>query len=298
MKKPQPINPGDLICIIAPAKSIDKSIVDYAKEVLVQRGFRVKVSAHCTGQHHYYSGTDEERISDFQIAMDDSEVRAILCARGGYGAIRVFDQLDWAKFREQPKWIIGFSDITVFHHVLQTMSIQSIHGTMPLNFETNSKEALQTMLMAASGKPFKIQVDSSYKNKGGSAKGLLIGGNLSIIYSLLGSQYAYDFSNKVLFIEDLSEQYYHIDRMLYALKLHGVFDQISGLIVGGMTDMRDTEVSFGNDVYDLVLEHLEGKNIPVCFDFPCGHINDNRAMVVGAGVFFQVSNLHVELSYV
>ena len=298
MNKPKPINRGDLISILAPAKSIDKSIVDYAKDFLVQRGFEVKVSAHCTGRHHYYSGTDEERISDFQSAIDDSEVMAILCARGGYGSVRVFDRLDWTKFREQPKWIIGFSDITVFHHILQSMDIQSIHGTMPLNFESNSKEALQTMLMAAGGESFKIQVDSSEKNKEGSAKGELIGGNLSIIYSLLGSQYAFDFRNKILFIEDLSEQYYHIDRMLYALKLHGVFDQISGLVVGGMTDMKDTEVSFGKDVYDLVLEHLKGKQIPICFDFPCGHINDNRAMIVGADVFYQVTDIQVELSYV
>ena len=298
MNKPKPINRGDLISILAPAKSIDKSIVDYAKDFLVQRGFEVKVSAHCTGRHHYYSGTDEERISDLQSAIDDSEVMAILCARGGYGSVRVFDRLDWTKFREQPKWIIGFSDITVFHHILQSMDIQSIHGTMPLNFESNSKEALQTMLMAAGGESFKIQVDSSEKNKEGSAKGELIGGNLSIIYSLLGSQYTFDFRNKILFIEDLSEQYYHIDRMLYALKLHGVFDQISGLVVGGMTDMKDTEVSFGKDVYDLVLEHLKGKQIPICFDFPCGHINDNRAMIVGADVFYQVTDIQVELSYV
>ena len=298
MNKPKPINRGDLISILAPAKSIDKSIVDYAKDFLVQRGFQVKVSAHCIGRHHYYSGTDQERISDFQSAIDDSEVMAILCARGGYGSVRVFDRLDWTKFREQPKWIIGFSDITVFHHILQSMSIQSIHGTMPLDFESNSKEALQTMIMAAGGEPFKIQVDTSEKNKEGSAKGELIGGNLSIIYSLLGSQYAFDFRNKILFIEDLSEQYYHIDRMLHALKFHGVFDQISGLVVGGMTDMKDTEVPFGKDVYDLVLEHLEGKEIPVGFDFPCGHINDNRAMIVGADVFYQVSSLYVELSYV
>ncbi|MCH2156829.1 MAG: LD-carboxypeptidase, partial [Opitutales bacterium] len=242
--------------------------------------------------------TDEERISDFQSAINDSEVRAILCARGGYGSVRVFDRLDWTKFREQPKWIIGFSDITVFHHAIQSMAIQSIHGTMPLNFESNTKESLETMLMAARGEPFKIQVDPFERNKEGSSKGELIGGNLSIIYSLLGSQYAFDFQNKILFVEDLAEQYYHIDRMLYALKLHGVFDQISGLIVGGMTDMKDTEVPFGKDVYDIVLEHIEGKEIPVCFDFPCGHINDNRAMIIGAEVFYQVSNLYVELSYV
>jgi len=298
MKKPQLINKGDLISILAPAKSIEKSIVDHARDFLIQRGFRVVVSAHCTGNHNYYSGTDEQRKSDFQSAIDDSEVRAILCARGGYGSVRVFDQLDWTKFREHPKWIIGFSDITVFHHILQSMEVQSIHGTMPLNFKSNTKEAIETMLMAASGEPFKIQVDSFEKNKEGSAKGSLIGGNLSIIYSLLGGKYAFDFRKKILFIEDLSEQHYHIDRMLYALKFHGVFDQISGLIVGGMTDMKDTEVPFGKDAYDLVLEHLEGKEIPVCFNFPCGHIDDNRAMIVGADVFYQVSGLQVDLSYV
>ena len=298
MKKPQSLCQGDLISIVAPAKSIKPEIVNFAKSFLIQKGFRVVVSTHCLGNHHYYSGTDEERKLDFQSSLDSPDVRAILCARGGYGSVRLIDQLNWSTFKENPKWIIGFSDITVFHHIIHSMGIQSIHGTMPLNFKENTNEALETLLMSLRGEPFKIQCDGNNRNKEGAAKGALIGGNLSIIYSLLSSPYAFECKNKILFIEDLSEQYYHIDRMLYTLKLSGVFSQIIGLIVGGMTEMRDTEVSFGQDVSEIILNHIKGTDIPVCFDFPSGHIKDNRAMIIGADVFFQVSHSNVELSYV
>lgn len=298
MKTPQSLIKGDLISIVAPAKSIDSDIVDYAQDLIVERGFRAKVSTHCKGAHYYYSGTDEDRQMDFQAALNDPEVRAILCARGGYGSVRIFDKLDWSHFKKNPKWIIGFSDITVFHHLLQFINVQSIHATMPLNFKDNSILALDTLFSSINGSLFNVNTESLERNIQGTAKGKLVGGNLSIIYSLLASEYCFDFSNKILFIEDLSEQYYHLDRMLHALKHAGAFNQISGLIVGGMTDMKDTEVSFGMDVYDLILGQAGDLNIPVCFNFPCGHINDNRAMILGADVLFQVSELNVELSYV
>lgn len=298
MKVPKRLIPGDLISILAPAKSIDVDVVKYATEILNKRGYRTKVSRHCLGRHNYYSGTDKERHLDFQEALDNPEVKAILCARGGYGSIRIFDLLNWDEFKSSPKWILGFSDITVFHHIIHSFGIQSIHSTMPLNFRHNSVEAIETMFSAINGSLFKVTCAPSTRNINGTAKGLLVGGNLSIIYSLLSSDYCYDFTNKILFIEDLSEQYYHIDRMLHALKQAGVLDKIRGLIVGGMTDLQDTEIPFGMNAYEIILDQISGLDIPVCFDFPCGHIDDNRAMILGSEVLFQVSDLSVELAYV
>ena len=298
MKAPKSLIPGDLISILAPAKSIEADFIEYATEILNKRGYRTTVSRNCLGQYHYYSGTDEERRIDFQEALDNPEIKAILCARGGYGSIRIFDLLNWDEFKNSPKWILGFSDVTVFHHIIHSFGIQSIHSTMPLNFRNNSVESIETMFSAINGSLFKVISASSKRNIKGTSKGILVGGNLSIIYSFLCSDYCYDFTNKILFIEDLSEQYYHIDRMMHALKQAGIFDKIRGLIVGGMTDLQDTKVPFGMNAHEIILEHVSGLDIPVCFDFPCGHIDDNRAMILGSEVLFQVSELSVELAYV
>jgi len=298
MKAPKSLIPGDLISILAPAKSIEAGFVEYAVEAMNKRGYRTTVSQHCLGQYHYYSGTDEQRGLDFQEALNNPEVKAILCARGGYGSIRIFDLLNWDEFKKSPKWILGFSDVTVFHHIIHSFGIQSIHSTMPLNFRNNSVEAIESMFSAINRSLFKVTCGPSKRNINGTSKGVLVGGNLSIIYSLLSSHYCYDFTNKILFIEDLSEQYYHIDRMMHALKQAGIFDKIRGLIVGGMTDLQDTKVPFGMNAYEIILEHATGLDIPVSFDFPCGHIDDNRAMILGSEVLFQVSDLSVELAYV
>lgn len=298
MKAPKTLIPGDLISIVAPAKSINSSFIEYSKAVIEKRGYSVLLSKHCLGNYNYYSGTDEERLLDFQEAINNPDVKAILCARGGYGSVRIFEELDWSAFIQNPKWVMGFSDITVFHHLINSLGVQSIHSSMPLNFKENTPEAIDTLFSALNGSLYKVQTETSNRNINGSAKGSLIGGNFSIIYSLLASKYQYDYQDKILFIEDLCEQYYHLDRMMYALKHAGAFKGIRGLIVGGMTDMKDTEVSFGMDIYDIILNHVKDLNIPVCFNFPCGHIDDNRAMILGSEVFLMVTDLNVELSYV
>jgi muramoyltetrapeptide carboxypeptidase len=196
-----------------------------------------------------------------------------------------------------PKWLIGFSDITVFHHRLFNLGIQSIHGTMPLNFNTNSTESLTTLIKTLSGKKVHIHYPSNRSNKVGDAEGILIGGNLSIVYSLLATKDSFHFQDKILFIEDLSEQLYHVDRMIFTLKKSGIFDMIKGLIIGGMTDMKDTTDSIGMTVHDIILQHFSYSKIPIAFDFPCGHIADNRAMIIGASVEFSVSEKEVKLSY-
>jgi len=279
--QPSPLQKGDLIYITAPAKAIEKEHVDHAVNLLEKEGFRVLLSEHCTGQYHYFSGTDEERRSDLQFGLDHPEVKAILCGRGGYGCVRIVDDLQWAGMLREPKWLIGFSDITVFHQRLQRFGIQSIHGTMVLNFKENSDEAIRTMLQALRGEDYNLNGPMSAYNKPGISTGELVGGNLSILYSLIGTNDQIDYSGKILFIEDLAEHIYHIDRMLYTFKKAGIWEQINGLIVGGMTDLEDTTVPFGKRVEELIHEQLAFRNIPVAFDFPAGHINDNRALIFG-----------------
>lgn len=292
-----PLKKGDLIYLTAPAKAIEEEHVTYAKKFFEMEGFEVLVSNHCLGQHNYFSGTDEERTSDFQFGLDNPEVKAIVCVRGGYGCIRILDRLQWAGFLRNPKWIVGFSDITLFHQRLQRYGIPSIHSTMPLNFKNNSKESLNSLLSALKGETTSISCLPAMENKYGTAEGILVGGNLSILYSLLGTDDHIDYSNTILFFEDLSEQLYHIDRMLHAFEKAGVFDRIKGLIVGGMTDLEDTTISFGHSVEQIILHHFKYRNIPIAFNFPAGHINDNRALIFGKKCQIVVNETASVLSY-
>ncbi|MEZ4890857.1 MAG: LD-carboxypeptidase [Crocinitomicaceae bacterium] len=291
MNKIPYLQKGDLIEIVAPAKAIESKYVEFAKNFLEQEGFLVKISGNCLGRHNYFSGTDAQRLHDFQAALDNPEVKAILCARGGYGAVRIVDAIKWANQLIHPKWIVGFSDITVFHQQMQFLEQKSIHGTMPLNFEENTPESLQTLINALTGKPYKIEIDSCQKNQKGSANGELIGGNLSIIYSLIGTNCQPSYKNKILFIEEVGEQLYALDRMLFSLKKAGILDEISGLIIGGMTNMKDsTEVSIGMTIEDIVLQHFTYKKIPICFNFPSGHLDDNRALILGENVYLKIDS--------
>lgn len=292
-----PLKKGDLIEILAPAKAIEERHVLFARDFLEGKGFRVRISEHCLDQENYFSGSIASRLHDFQKAIDDPDVKAILCARGGYGCVQLVDKLQWANMLRFPKWVIGFSDVTVFHQRMGTLGLKSIHGSMPLNFEKNTPEALETLIDALTGNSYYIETPSTPSNKIGTAEGKLLGGNLSILYSLIGTNDQVDFSGSILFIEDLAEQIYHIDRMFYALSKAGILDKLSGLIVGGMTDLRDTETPFGMRYEDVILSHFEYKNIPICFNFPAGHIDDNRALVMGADVNLSVTNETTRLTF-
>ena len=298
MHKPNDLSEGDLVYIVSPAKSIEAQHINHAKKTLEDWGYKVEISKYASNRCNYFSGSDNERLSDLQKVLDDSKVKAIVCARGGYGSVRILDQLNWSGFKMHPKWIVGFSDITVFHLRCAILGIMSLHATMPLNFSSNSKEALSTLDAALSGKKFEINAPPSSLNKEGVASGKLIGGNLSIIFSLLGTQERFEFEEGILFLEDLSEQLYHLDRMFFALKKAGVFNKINGLIVGGMTNLKDTTPSFGMTYEEIILEKMEGIAIPICFNFPSGHIDDNRAMILGAPVEIEVNSIGVKLRYV
>lgn len=281
MIRPANLVPGDTIALIAPAKAIEPVLVDQAVALLEKAGFVVLVGQHTKGQFHYFSGTDDERAADLQWAIDHKEVKAIICARGGYGAVRLLDRVQWATLLREPKWILGFSDITNFHlHALQ-LDIESVHCTMPLNFAENSPEALSSMFAVLKTGTVQHAWPSEPINCTGEASGILVGGNLSILYAALGTPLCPNFQGAILFIEDIGEQLYQLDRMLHALKMARVFDQIAGLIIGGMTELKDTATPTGFVLEDLITEQLQYRSIPVAFNAPIGHINDNRAVIVG-----------------
>ena len=294
---PPNLSPGDLVYISAPAKAIEESYIRTTQHILESWGLRVQVTEHCLGRFNYFSGTDEARQADLQQGIDNPEVKAILCARGGYGCIRLVESLNWTPMIEHPKWLIGFSDVTVFHEKLSRLGIASIHGIMPLGFNEGSVEAIESLKHALFGAPYFIAGPDCKENVRGQASGELIGGNLAIVCSLLGTPLSYDFKNKILFLEDVGEHIYKIDRMLYALKLNGVFQQIRGLILGGFTEMEDTDIPFGKSIKQLVLEQAQAVGIPVAFDFPVGHIQDNRALMLGRSVTLRVTEEQSSLHY-
>lgn len=297
-KKIPYLKPGDKIKIVSPAKGIEPALVFDAKDFWEKQGFIVELGEFCIGKYHYFSGTDFERCSDFQDALNNPEIKAIVCARGGYGAIRILDLINWSAFLLNPKWIVGFSDITVFHQRIQKYDFQSIHATMPLNYKQNSKAALQTLVDSLTGKLNSIQIEGNKNNIIGQTTGKLLGGNLSIVYSLLGTDDQPDYQGSVLFLEDLCEQLYHIDRMFFALQKAGILNQISGLIIGGFTDLKDVDSGFGKNIEEIILDRISFRNIPVVFNFPAGHIDDNRALIFGKEVNIEVKSNQVNLNFI
>jgi muramoyltetrapeptide carboxypeptidase len=270
------------IHITAPAKVIDKACIDFAVDFFEKNGFEVSLAKHVLGQHNYFSGTDAERLADFQAALDDDSLDFILCARGGYGSVRIIDDLDFTKFVKRPKLIIGFSDITVFHNHIHThFNLPTLHASVPLNFQSNSAEALQSLVNVLNGKENKYEITPSKYNRAGEAKAVVVGGNLSILYSLIGTNSDLTTDGKILFIEDIGEHIYAIDRILYSLKKSGKLQKLAGLLVGGMTNIKDTEIPFGKNVEEVISEIVAPYNFPVCFNFPAGHVDDNRAIACG-----------------
>jgi muramoyltetrapeptide carboxypeptidase len=290
MKTPPYLTPGSLVYITAPAKAIEASSIRKTQEILESWGLAVRLSTHCLGQHHYFSGTDEERTQDFQSGLDAPDVHAILCARGGYGCVRIVEQLSWNMFQSNPKWIVGFSDVTVFHHKVHQLGLQSIHGIMPLGFVTGTHASRETLKKALFGLPYRLEGPAHPKNIPGEVEGVLIGGNMTLVYSMLGTPLRYDFKDKILLLEDIGEHIYKIDRMLYSLQLAGVLSSIKGLILGGFTEMEDTDIPFGKSIEALIYERVKSCNIPVAFGLPFGHVSDNQGLVLGKPVKLLVTN--------
>src|SRR6218665_857203 len=278
---PSALKSGDTIALISPAKAIEAELVENAKRFFESRGYHVLVGENAKGQYNYFSGTESERLNDLQWAIDHPDVKAIICNRGGYGAIHLMQKANFANLLREPRWIAGFSDITNFHCLAYQLGIQSIHSTMPLNFEKNTPEALETLLSAIGSSSTTFSWEGTEFNAEGTCQQVVVGGNLAILYSLLGTKYFPNMENVILFIEDIGEQAYQLDRMLYAFQLAGVWDKIGGLIIGGMTDISETAVPTKLNYKETIKELLKYRKIPVAFDAPIGHQDDNRAVIVG-----------------
>src|SRR5690606_25562180 len=220
--------------------------------------------------------------------IDNPSIKAVWCAKGGYGTVRMIDRVKFDNFKKHPKWIIGFSDATVLHSHINTMDIATIHGIMCVSTLYATSEAKETLRKALFGEKLEYNIEPHEFNKPGKATGELVGGNLSVLYSIVGSESEVDYKGKILFIEDLDEYLYHIDRMMMNLKRNGYFKNVKGIIVGGMTDMHDNSIPFGRNASEIILDITQEYNIPICFDFPAGHLSDNRALIFGKEIRFEV----------
>jgi len=284
MKIPLSIKPGDKIRIVSPAGKVSEKHVFPAVEWLQKQGYTVELGKHVFASHFQFAGTDSERLDDLQTALDDPETAAIICSRGGYGTVRIIDKLNCTDFLKYPKWLVGFSDITILHVCMNNLGVATIHGTMPRYFFDENglpTENLNSLMQLLSGKKVQYSVKTEKANKPGKVSGELVGGNLSIISSLQGTKYEIDTFGKILFLEDIDEFLYHTDRMIHQLKLSGKLDNLAGLIIGDFTNMKDNESPFGKTVHEIVSEAVEEYNYPVCFGFPAGHDKKNLALTFG-----------------
>lgn len=296
MITPPYLKKGDTVAIVATAR---KNIEDNLKPAiswLKNWGLEVVIGSTIGLDNHQLAGTDAQRTADFQAQLDNPNIKAIWCVRGGYGTVRIIDQLDWSRFKKAPKWIVGFSDVTVLHSHLNTMGYQSIHGIMPVSAKA-SEEARETLRKALFGEHLEYTLPCENMNRPGKAKGELVGGNLSILYSLFGSPSAIDCTDKILFIEDLDEYLYHIDRMMMNLKRNGCLESLKGIIVGGMTKMNDNEIPWGKNALEIIDEVTKNYDIPVIFNFPAGHMADNRALIFGKQIRMEVNDLESKVIF-
>ena len=299
MLTPAFLENGDKIGIVAPARKIVMDEIKPSIEAFKNWGLEVVLGKNIFQQHNQFAGTDEQRAADLQNMLDNPEIKAIICARGGYGTVRLLPLLDFSIFLQTPKWIVGYSDITAIHaHLNQNLGVKTIHGAMPLNFPKDGKEneATKSLKKALFGGTLSYKIQPHPFNKKGEIRGALIGGNLSVLYSLSGTKYDVETKNKILVLEDLDEYLYHIDRMMMNLKLGGKLDKLKGLIVGGMSDMNDNEIPFGKSAYEIIYDVVKEYNYPVCFSFPIGHIKNNRAIILGSDVELKVETNQVQFT--
>ncbi|MBR0502496.1 MAG: LD-carboxypeptidase [Paludibacteraceae bacterium] len=298
--RPAFLRPKDKVAIVSPAGAVDPALIDGACATLISWGLVPVVGAYAKGKYGRYAGSDEQRLFDLQQAMDDPSIAAILCGRGGYGALRIVDKLCFKGFAQRPKWLIGFSDITTLHSRFEKEGFASIHGVMAkaLAHQSDNKKAVTSLKNMLFGKEVSYKVTKGKKyNRAGVATGELVGGNLSLLYALTGTPYAVRPEGKILFIEDLSERMYHIDRMVQNLRLSGIFDGIKGLVLGQFADI-EPDRSMNQTLEEIFLAAVGDRDIPIAFGFPFGHVTDNRALMHGAPVELKVREEGAELSFI
>jgi muramoyltetrapeptide carboxypeptidase len=299
VKTPPYLQSGNTIGLVCAAGYMAKEKVQTCIDVLQQWGYKVKVGASVgSASTTYFSGTDEERLNDFQQLLDDDSVHAVLCARGGYGVSRIIDRINFKKFKKQPKWIIGFSDITLLHgHIYSNYGISTLHAPMAgaFNGEGHKTEFVQSLKHALEGKKIRYECATHAFNKKGEAVGELVGGNLALLAHMIGTPSDVKTKGRILFLEDVGEYLYNIDRMLHQLKRSGKLQKLAALIVGGFTDNKDTERPFGQNAYEIINNIVKEYDYPVCYGFPVSHEKENYALKVGAGVKLKVGKAKVTL---
>lgn len=297
IKQPAYLKKGDKIAIVCPAKKLPKSI-DIGIGILKDWGLEVVIGNTVNGSHHQFSGTDAERAADLQQFLNDPSVKAIIAARGGYGTIRIIDHLDFTIFNQNPKWLIGFSDITILlSHALAKLNVQSIHGQMPYTFDDSTPEALESLRKTLFGEEISYTYKSDLDGREGKTEGVLIGGNLSLLIAVEGSVSEMDYTDKILFLEDVGEHEYAIDRMMRLLKRAGKLAKLNGLVIGAFNEIAEEKIPFGQTPEEIIFDLVKEYDYPVCFNFPTGHISDNRAMVLGKMVSLVVNNNNVEFKF-
>lgn len=300
IRTPPYLKKGDLVGIVSPSRKTDRSAIEESFRVLEGWGFRVLEGKHLFAGQDQFAGTDEQRAKDVQMMLDRDQVRAIICSRGGYGSVRIVDQLDFSTFKVKPKWIAGFSDITVFHsHLVRKLNVVSLHAEMPVNFGSGDThpDTLESLRKSLMGESIHYRESQGPYYREGLAEGHLVGGNLSVLYSLSGSVSDVDTQGKILFLEDLDEYLYHVDRMMIAMKRSGKLARLKGLVVGGMTGMRDNAIPFGKTAEEIVAESVRETDFPVVTGFPSGHLNRNLALKLGGRVRLRASAGTTELEF-
>ncbi|MCO6161855.1 LD-carboxypeptidase [Flavobacterium sp. NRK F7] len=297
MKLPPYLKKGDTVAIVCTARKFMPEEAKPAIELLESWGLKAKLGRTIGLDSCQLGGTDVERAADLQQMMDDDNVKAIWCARGGYGTVRIIDLLDFTKFSKKPKWVMGFSDVTVLHSHLNTLGIATLHSIMPFTVPNAPEKVKQTLKDALFGTNLNYRLPSKSYDVKGKAEGELVGGNISILYSLLGSSSSISTQGKILFIEDLDEYLYHVDRMMYNLKRNGYFEKAKGIIVGSMRDMHDNEIPFGQNEVQIITAIAKEYNIPIAFEFCAGHQKDNRTLVLGSQVSFEVNDKEIRLQF-
>lgn len=293
---PSPLQNNDLIVIVSPSGVVNQAKVLEGIEVLKAQGFQVESAPHVFSQHFKFAGTHKERLTDLQDALDHPKAKAILCARGGFGITHIIDQLNWSGFKKHPKWIIGFSDITALLHAAFHNGYVSLHASVAQGIYKLSPKYQEIFINNLRGDLTPLKAESNF-NKSGTAEGTLIGGNLSLLAHQIGTETELDYTGKILFIEEVGEPLYHIDRMLLQLKRANKLKGLAGLVVGQFTNMKETKELFGQSVEEIILAHCEAYNFPIAFNFPFGHGEDNCSLLHGATMQLIVKRISAKLTF-
>jgi len=294
---PEFLQKGDTVGILATARKIDLATLQPGIKLLESWGLHVVIGKTIGKEQDQLAGADWQRATDFQEMLDNPKIKAIWAAKGGYGTVRMVDRIDFTNFKKKPKWIVGFSDVTVLHSHINNMDIGTLHAIMAISAKTATPEAIESFRKALFGEKLEYHIPHHDFNKNGKASGELVGGNLSVLYSIQGSKSAVDMKGKILFLEDLDEYLYHIDRMMMNLKRNGSLDGVKGIIIGGMTSMNDNDIPWGKDALEIIQDIVKDYKIPVAYNFPAGHIKDNRALIFGKTVNFEVNDKETVLKF-